>query len=42
MEAQLILGLCREFRCLPSQLLEEDASLLGLMALERMGREEDG
>lgn len=33
----MILGLCREFRCLPSQLEAEDAELLSLLAIEKLG-----
>jgi hypothetical protein len=35
--AELILGLCREFHCLPSQLEGEDVELLRLLAIERLG-----
>lgn len=34
-EAQMILGLCQRFGCLPSQLLAEDAGILRLLAIER-------
>jgi hypothetical protein len=40
MYARLVLRLCREFGCLPSQLLAEDASLLRLLDTEALGREE--
>lgn len=33
----MILGLCRQFSCLPSQLAAEDAELLSLLAIERLG-----
>lgn len=36
--AELVLGLCREFSCLPSALAREDAGLLRLLAIEQMGR----
>jgi hypothetical protein len=32
-----VLGLCERFGCLPSQLYEEDADLLRLLALEELG-----
>lgn len=34
MEAELVLGLCERFGCLPSQLYAEDAELLRLLAIE--------
>jgi hypothetical protein len=37
----MILGLCRQFRCLPSQLLAEDAGLLRLLEIEKLGGDED-
>lgn len=38
-----MLGLCDRFRCLPSQVLAEDASLLALLRVEEMGgRWDDG
>jgi len=33
----MILGLCRQFHCLPSAVLAEDASLLRLLLIEDMG-----
>ncbi len=32
-----MLGLCRQFHCLPSAVLAEDAYLLRLLAVEREG-----
>ena len=29
--------MCERFRCLPSQLMAEDARLLGLLAIESLG-----
>jgi len=37
-----ILRLCREFRCLPSALLAEDASLLRMLDMEAMINEVRG
>jgi hypothetical protein len=43
MEARVILRLCREFHCLPSQLEKEDASIMRLLLIEHMGtRREEG
>ena len=39
-EAEMILGLCERFHCLPSQIVEEDASLLRLILIEQMGNPE--
>ncbi len=39
--AELILGLCERFGCLPSQLLAEDAELLRLMEIVHRGRREE-
>lgn len=36
----MVLGLCRQFHCLPSALLAEDAELLRLLAIERAGTPE--
>jgi hypothetical protein len=36
----MILGLCDRFHCLPSELLAEDAVLLRLLAIERLGTPE--
>ena len=33
----LILGLCERFHCLPSQLLDEDATLLQMLAISARG-----
>lgn len=40
-EADLILGLCDRFKCLPSQLANEDASLLRMIAIQDMGTPEE-
>lgn len=37
----MILGLCRQFSCLPSELLAEDARLLQLIKIEAWGKEAD-
>lgn len=37
-DAETILGLCRTFHCLPSQLENEGAELLKLMKIEDFGR----
>jgi hypothetical protein len=37
----LILGLCRQFHCLPSALYAEDAGLLQLLRTEQLGRREE-
>lgn len=37
----MILGLCRQFHCLPSQLMAEDATVLRLLAIEHAGRLEE-
>lgn len=36
--AQTVVGLCDRFKCLPSQLMGEDASLLRLVAIEARGK----
>jgi hypothetical protein len=36
----MVLSLCRQFHCLPSQVLAEDAYLLRLLAIEREGTPE--
>jgi hypothetical protein len=36
-----VLSLCERFGCLPSALLAEDASLLGLVHIEHLGRDDD-
>jgi hypothetical protein len=33
----MIVGLCRQFHCLPSQLMQEDASLLQLLMIHQRG-----
>ncbi len=38
----MILGLCRQFHCLPSQLRREGASVLRLLAIEAAGKPEGG
>ena len=37
MRAELILGLCDRFHCLPSQLLAEDVQVLKLLAIANYG-----
>ena len=37
-----MLGLCREFHCLPGQLMQEDAGLLRLLRIEALGTPEGG
>ena len=39
--AELIVGLCDRFHCLPSQLLEEDWELLRMLELVELGRPDD-
>ena len=39
MRAELILGLCDRFHCLPSQLLAEDVELLKLLTIAGYGAE---
>jgi hypothetical protein len=41
-EAQTIMGLCRIFRCLPSQVRDEDAEMLRLVKLEAIGNRVEG
>lgn len=36
-----MLGLCRQFHCLPSRLLEEDTYLLRLLQIEALGTPEE-
>lgn len=36
----MILGLCERFHCLPSQIEEEEASILRLILIEQMGNPE--
>lgn len=33
----MIIGLCKQFHCLPSQLMEEDSDLLSLVLIDHMG-----
>ncbi len=35
--ARTVLGLCRQFGCLPSQLYAEDAELFRMLEIERRG-----
>jgi hypothetical protein len=37
-----VLRLCREFHCLPSQVMKEDAGLLRLLRIEALGTPEGG
>ena len=37
----MVLGLCRQFHCLPSQLLREDARLFRWLEIERLGGAQD-
>jgi hypothetical protein len=37
-----VLALCRQFHCLPSAVLAEDAGLLRLLAIEREGTRQEG
>lgn len=41
-EAELIVGLCDRFHCLPSQLLTEDVYLLRMLRLVERGCRDDG
>lgn len=36
-EAEMIVGLCRQFGCLPSQLLAEDVSFLRMLNIAALG-----
>lgn len=38
--AETVVELCREFHCLPSQLLQEDIEFLRMLALVRLARED--
>lgn len=40
MRAEAVLGMCERFGCLPSQLYQEDADLLRLLEIERLGNQE--
>ena len=37
----MIVGLCREFHCLPSQLLAEDAEFLRWIKVEKYGKPDE-
>ena len=37
-EAELIDGFCQRYSCLPSQLLEEDATILRMLAIVQEGQ----
>lgn len=39
-EAELVLGLCERFHCLPSQIMNESADLLRLIAIQDEGTPE--
>lgn len=39
--ARTVIRLCDRFHCLPSQLLDEDVSLMRLLTLEAMTRPKD-
>jgi len=41
MMARLIDGLCQRYGCLPSQLMEEDARIIKMLAIVTEGEEED-
>jgi hypothetical protein len=41
-QAQLVVGLCERFHCLPSQLLAEDAGLLRMVHLVELARPDEG
>lgn len=38
----MVLNLCRTFGCLPSQLDKEDAQVLRLMEIVRLGSDQEG
>jgi len=40
MDAEFVLGLCRQFHCLPSQLEGEDIEILRLLKIEELGTPE--
>jgi hypothetical protein len=40
-EAELVLGLCDRFHCLPSQLMAEDARLLRWVRVQELGSPPD-
>lgn len=37
----MVIGLCRQFHCLPSQLMKEDAEFLRLVLIDHMGTPRD-
>jgi pyruvate/2-oxoglutarate dehydrogenase complex dihydrolipoamide dehydrogenase (E3) component len=39
-QAELIDGLCQRYGCLPSQLMEEDAQVLQMVAIVQLGQPE--
>lgn len=41
MEAELVLSMCDRFHCLPSAVYEEDASLLRLLQIESIYKEDE-
>jgi pyruvate/2-oxoglutarate dehydrogenase complex dihydrolipoamide dehydrogenase (E3) component len=41
MMARLIDGLCQRYGCLPSQLMEEDARIIKMLAIITEGEEKD-
>lgn len=41
MRAELIIGICERFHCLPSQLRDEDAEFLQLLKLSGLGKVDD-
>ena len=40
-QAELIDGLCQRFGCLPSQLMQEDAQILRMIAIVQEGKPEE-
>ena len=36
-DAELVIGLCRQFGCLPSQLMAEDVSFLRMLNIAALG-----
>lgn len=36
-----MLGLCDRFKCLPSQLYEEDAELMRMIVIQRLGTKQE-
>lgn len=39
--AEVILGLCERFGCLPDRLYEQDGELMRLLLIEQLGRSDD-